>query len=123
MRLDHVLADFGGVAAEKLADTSLLSAVLLAAANAAGLSPTGKPIVTTSTDGVAALLACRGGHVAILAAPHAGLGFFDLAAAGAARGAVQRAADIVARRLGAKEVRTDVKQRGPVIRGGPVSAR
>jgi len=106
---EHVFADLGGVAPDRLSDVQGLYAVLLAAANAAGLHPAGTPQVHSGPKGVAAVLVCHGGHVALHTLPEAGLCFADVAGVGAVRpprGLVKR--------LAAREVRTDARRRGPV---------
>lgn len=107
MSCDHVFADLSGVAVGRLSDAQGLGALLLSAANAAGMSP----VVQAGPRGVTAVLACHGGHVAIHALPDAGLCFADLAAVGAAR--PQRGLDVVIRRLAGRDVRTDARRRGP----------
>ena len=106
----HVCADLSGVSGSRLSDTQGLGALLLAAENAAGMHPVVPPVVQSGPHGVAAVLACHGGHVAIHALPDAGVCFADIAAVGA--GQPQRGLDVVIRRLAAREVRTDARQRG-----------
>jgi S-adenosylmethionine/arginine decarboxylase-like enzyme len=109
---EHAFADLGGITAERLSDPQGLGAVLLAAANAAGLTPAGLPQIHSGPKGVAAVLVCHGGHVAIHAVPDAGLCFADVAGVGAVR--PQRGLDVLVKRLAAREVRTDSRRRGPV---------
>jgi S-adenosylmethionine decarboxylase len=110
--LDHVFADLGGVPANRLGDAQELAGLLLAAANAAGLSPAHPPVVKTGPRGVAAALVCHGGHVALHALPDAGLCFVDVAGLGGAL--PQRGLEVVIKRLAAREVRTDTRRRGPI---------
>jgi len=109
---EHVFADLGGVAPDRLSDVQGLYAVLLAAANAAGLHPAGTPQVHSGPKGVAAVLVCHGGHVALHTLPEAGLCFADVAGVGAVR--PQRGLEVLVKRLAAREVRTDARRRGPV---------
>ena len=111
MTCEHVFADLGGVAASRLSDAQGLGALLLAAANAAGMNPAAAPVVQAGPHGVAAVLTCHGGHVAIHALPDAGLCFADLAAIGS--GHPPRGLDVIIRRLAARDVRTDARRRGP----------
>ncbi len=120
MSCDHVFADLSGVAASRLSDAQALGSLLLAAANAAGMSPAAPPVVQAGPRGVTAVLACHGGHVAIHALPDAGLCFADLAALGATR--PQRGLDVVIRRLAAHDVRTDARHRGPAPASHPERA-
>ncbi|MGH7549018.1 MAG: S-adenosylmethionine decarboxylase [Gemmatimonadales bacterium] len=99
MTFEHVFADLGGVPANRLSDPQGLAGLLLAAANAVGLSP-------------AAALVCHGGHVALHALPEDGLCFADIAGLGAVH--PQRGLDVIIKRLGAREVRSDARRRGPV---------
>ena len=108
---EHTFADLGGIAADRLSDTQGLAAVLLAAANAAGLHPAGTPQVHGGPTGVAAVLVCHGGHVALHALPDAGLCYADVAGVGAVR--PQRGLDVIVKRLAAREVRTDARRRAP----------
>ena len=113
MKFDQVFADLGGVAPERLADGQGLASLLLAAANAAGLNPTTPPAVTTGPKGVGVALMCHGGHIALHAVPDQGLCFVDVAGMGGTH--PQRGLDVIIKRLGAREVRTDARRRGPVI--------
>lgn len=78
MRFEHAFADLGSVPRERLSDLQGLGALLLAATNAAGMSPAGPPLLTTGPKGVAAAVLCHGGHVALHAVPEAGLCFVDV---------------------------------------------
>ena len=111
MTCEHAFADLSGVAASRLSDAQGLGALLLAAANAAGLHPAAPPFVQAGPHGVSAVLVCHGGHVAIHAVPDAGLCFADLAALGAAH--PQRGVGVIIRRLAARDVHTEARHRGP----------
>jgi S-adenosylmethionine/arginine decarboxylase-like enzyme len=110
MAFAHVFADLGGIPGDRLHDAQALGGLLLAAANAAGLSPAGAPTVQTGPRGVTAVLACHGGHVALHALPADGLCYADIASAGA--GDPGRGLDVIVKRLGARDVRTDARRRG-----------
>jgi S-adenosylmethionine/arginine decarboxylase-like enzyme len=109
---EHVFADLGGVPANRLTDPQGLAGLLLAAANAAGLNPASAPVVKTGPRGVSAALVCHGGLVALHGAPEAGLCFVDVAGLGGVL--PQRGLEVIVKRLGAREVRTDARRRGPV---------
>ena len=111
MRFEHAFADLGGVARERLNDLQALGTLLLSAANAAGMSPAGPPLLTTGPQSVAAVVLCHGGHAALHAVPDAGICFVDVAGVGSV--AAQRGLDVVIKRLGARDVRTDARRRGP----------
>lgn len=113
MKFDHVFADLGGVAPERLGDPQSLVGLLLAAANAAGLNPVTPPAVTAGPMGVGLALICHGGHITLHAAPAEGLCFVDVAGLGGTH--PQRGLDVIIKRLGAREVRSDARRRGPVI--------
>jgi S-adenosylmethionine/arginine decarboxylase-like enzyme len=110
---EHAFADLGGVPANRLGDAQGLAGLLLAAANAAGLSPAHPPVVKSGPRGIAAALVCHGGHVALHGIPDEGLCFADIAGFGAVH--PQRALEVIVRRLGARDVRTDSRRRGSVI--------
>jgi len=113
VRFDHVFADLGGVAPERLGDAQGLAGLLLAAANAAGLNPVTPPAVTAGAKSVGVALLCHGGHITLHAAPEEGICFVDVAGLG--RTHPQRGLDVIIKRLGAREVRSDARRRGPVI--------
>jgi len=95
---EHVFADLGGIPANRLTDPQGLAGLLLAAANAAGLNPANPPVVTLGPRGVSAALVW--------------LCFADLAGVGGTL--PQRGLEVIIKRLGAREVRTDARRRGPV---------
>ncbi len=113
MKFDHVFADLGGIPPDRLADPQGLAGLLLAAANAAGLNPVTPPTVTAGPKGVGVALLCHGGHIVLHAAQDEGLCFADVAGVGGTH--PQRGLDVIIKRLGAREVRTDARRRGPVI--------
>lgn len=107
----HVVADFIGVPAAQLRDASLLSGLLVAAASAAGLPVIGTPIVRERhSGGVAAILLLDGCHLAAHTFPERELLLLDVLAGEDHRG--DRALDVFARRITAKEIRRDVRTRG-----------
>lgn len=107
----HVVADFIGVAAAQLDDATLLSGLLVAAASAAGLPVLGKPIVRPRhRGGVAAILLLDGCHLAVHTFPERELLLLDILAGEEHHG--ERALDVFARRITAREIRRDVRTRG-----------
>lgn len=111
MNFEHAFADLGGIVGNRLTDPQGLSGLLLAAANAAGLNPASPPVVVAGPRGVAAVLVCHGGHVALHGLPGEGLCFADVAGLGAVQ--PQRGLEVIIRRLGARQLRTDARRRGP----------
>ena len=110
-RFAHVVADFIGVPVAQLRDASLLSGLLVAAAGAAGLPVIGTPIVRERhRGGVAAILLLDGCHLAAHTFPERGLLLLDVLAGDDHHG--ERALDVFARRLSAREIRRDVRLRG-----------
>lgn len=107
----HLIADFVGVAAPQLRDTSLITGLLIAAAGAAGFVTIGSPVIRQLPgDGVAAILILDGCHVAVHAFPERELLLLDVLSL--ATQDPRKALDVFARRLSAKEIRSDVRSRG-----------
>lgn len=107
----QLCADLDGIPAARLSDEQDLAGLLLAAANAAGLAPAASPVVKVGPGGVGAVLLCYGGHVVLHGVPEAGCCFVDVAGLGTVP--LQRGFDVVLRRLGAHQVRSDRRRRGP----------
>jgi S-adenosylmethionine/arginine decarboxylase-like enzyme len=114
VRFDHVFADLGGIPVDRLSDPQALAGLMLAAANAARLNAVTPPVVTAGPEGVGVALVCHGGHITLHAVPAEGLCFADVA--GLTGTHPQRGLDVIIKRLGAREVRTDARRRGPVTR-------
>lgn len=107
----HVTTDFTGVSAAKLADQSLISGLVIAAASAAGLSAAGSPVVRALPENiVAGLLMIDGCHIVAHAFPQRELLLLDILAM--TQHDPQKAVDVFARRLGAREIRSEVRARG-----------
>ena len=107
----HLIADFAGVNPAQLRDTNLITGLLIAAAGAAGFVTIGSPVIRQlPSDGVAAILVLDGCHVAVHAFPERELLLLDVLAL--ATQDPRKALDVFARRLSAKEIRSDVRSRG-----------
>lgn len=107
----HLVADFLGVAPPKLRDGALLSGLLIAAASAAGVPAMGAPLVRhLPDDGLSAFLIVDGCHMSVHTVPARGLLLLDVLAL--VTHDAQRAQDVFARRLAAREIRSDVRARG-----------
>jgi S-adenosylmethionine/arginine decarboxylase-like enzyme len=107
----HLVADFVGVPPAQLRDTSTLSGLLIAAAGAAGFSPIGSPMVRMLPDGaVAGLFLVDGCHMSLHAFPDRGLLLLDVLSLASHDG--RKALDVFARRITAREIRSDQRARG-----------
>jgi S-adenosylmethionine/arginine decarboxylase-like enzyme len=106
-----LVADFVGVPAAQLADGARLSGLMVAAAMAAGLNASGAPLVRYHADGgLTALVLLEGSHMALHTFPQRGLMLLDVLAE--APHDPRRALDVFARRLEAREVRAETRERG-----------
>jgi S-adenosylmethionine/arginine decarboxylase-like enzyme len=112
----HLTADFLGVPAAQLRDAALIGGLLVAAAGAAGLAAQGTPTVRALPgDRVAGLHLLDGCQIAVQTFPADELLLLDLlvrASRGGAARETQRAVDVFARRLTAREVHTQQRARG-----------
>jgi S-adenosylmethionine/arginine decarboxylase-like enzyme len=107
----HLVADFIGVPAQQLEDSSLLSGVMVSAAGAAGMSPSGSPVVLKRPEGgVSVILPVDGCHMSLHTNPARELALLDVLAAPPHD--PQRALDVLIRRLAARQVRTERRERG-----------
>jgi S-adenosylmethionine/arginine decarboxylase-like enzyme len=107
----HLTADFVGVAPAQLRDMSLLSGLMIAAAGAAGFSAVGAPLVRQlPSEGVSGWLQLDDCHMALHAFPDKELLLLDVLSHATHDG--RKAFDVFARRLAAREVRSEQRQRG-----------
>lgn len=107
----HLTADFLGVPAAKLGDQSLVSGLVIAAAGAVGLNAAGAPVVRALPDGVVAgLLMIDGCHIVAHAFPTRELLLLDILAT--TQHDTQKAVEVFTRRLGPREVRSEMRARG-----------
>lgn len=107
----HLTADFIGASALHLADQSLVSGILVAAAGAAGMKASGAPVVITHPGGgLSVILPLDGCHMSIHTMPERELAILDVIAI--APHDPQRALDVVSRRLAARTVRAERRHRG-----------
>jgi S-adenosylmethionine/arginine decarboxylase-like enzyme len=106
----HVLADFLGVPATQLGDRAFLSGLLVAAASAAGMNATGMPTVhERKAGGLTAALLHDDCHITVHAVPERELLLVDVLAPRAID--VSRAVDVFARRLTARTVHRETRDR------------
>jgi S-adenosylmethionine decarboxylase len=113
----HVAADFVGVPFSQLTDAAMLSGLLIASAGAAGFTAIGAPVVhKLPSDGVAAVLLLDSCHVTVHTFPERELLLLDILAL--ATHEPRKALDVFARRLTARTVRSEVRDRGatPAVR-------
>ncbi len=109
--LNHLTADFMGVPAEQLRDSGMLSGLLIAAAGAAGITTRGAPRMQTMPDEhISGWLQLEDCHIAVHAFPERELLLLDVLSA--ATHDVSKAMAVFARRLLAREVRSEQRQRG-----------
>lgn len=114
----HVAADFTGVPYSQLTDAPLLSGLLIASAGAAGFSAIGAPIVhQLPNDGVAGVLLLDGCHVTVHTFPERALLLLDILSL--ATHDPRKALDVFTRRLTARAVHSEVRDRG----GAPAAKR
>jgi S-adenosylmethionine/arginine decarboxylase-like enzyme len=107
----HLSADFHGVDSSRLRDASMLTGLLIAAAGAAGFPGSGTPIVRQlPNESVTGALLLDGSQTTLLTDPNAGLLLLDVLAP--ATYDPRKALDVFARRLGAREVRSEENTRG-----------
>jgi S-adenosylmethionine/arginine decarboxylase-like enzyme len=108
----HLSAEFSGVPPEQLRDATLLGGLLIAAASAGGLSPIGIPTVRIhkASEGVSAILLLDDAHVALHALPTHQTLLLDLVAP--ASHDFRKALDVFARRLTARDIKSETRGRG-----------
>ena len=107
----HLTAELAGVPAAQLRDGPLLSGLLIAAASDAGLSPIGAPVVRRlPQEGVTGFVPMDGCHMLFHTFPERELLLLDVLTPPTNDG--RRALDVFARRLGPREVHSDVRERG-----------
>jgi len=105
----HLIADFHGVPPAQLRDGALLSGLLIA--GAAGFSAIGAPLVRhLPHDGVAALLLLDTCHMTVHTVPERELLLLDVLAPAAHD--ARKALDVFTRRLPAREIHGDTRERG-----------
>ena len=106
----HIVADFVGVPANQLADRTLVSGLVVAAAGAAGLNAPGVPTMRErQAGGLTAALLHDDCHITVHAIPERELLLLDVLAPKGID--VTRAIDVFARRLTARHVHKDARER------------
>ena len=107
----HLTADFIGTPASQLRDDTLLVGLLVAAAGAAGLSATTAPTVHHYPNhGVGELFLLDGCRISVHAFPDQQLLLLDVLARGTYD--LRKALEVFTRRLVAREVRSEERNRG-----------
>jgi S-adenosylmethionine/arginine decarboxylase-like enzyme len=110
-RVVHLIADFFGVPPVQLGDQSLISGVMVSAAGAAGMTASGSPLVLKHPDGgLSVILPLDGCHMSIHTSPDRELALLDVLAH--PHHDPQRALDVVIRRLSARTVNSERRERG-----------
>jgi S-adenosylmethionine decarboxylase len=106
----HIIADFTGVPANQLADRALISGLVVAAASAAGINVAGLPTMRErKAGGLTAALLHDDCHITVHAIPERELLLVDVLAPRTID--VSRAVDVFARRLTARNVHRDARDR------------
>lgn len=106
----HIAADFLGVPANQLADRALISGLVVAAASAAGMNAGGIPTMRErSAGGLTAALLHDDCHITVHAVPERELLLVDVLAPRSID--ASRAVDVFARRLTARNVHRDARDR------------
>jgi S-adenosylmethionine/arginine decarboxylase-like enzyme len=106
----HVVADFVGVPANQLADRALISGLVVAAASAAGMNAASLPTLRDrKAGGLIAALLHDDCHITVHAVPERELLLVDVLAPRTMD--VSRAIDVFARRLTARQVHRDTRDR------------
>lgn len=110
--LVHLLADFAGVAPARLRDATLMSGLLIAAGSAAGFNPLGAPTVRphVAGEGLSAFVMLGGCHIIVHTYPAREMLLLDVLAS-PPNDAV-KAFDVFARRVAAREIRSEQRHRG-----------
>ena len=108
----HLVADFVGVPPAQLRDSALVTGLLIAAASAAGFNALGAPVVRPHQggEGLSAFVLLGGCHMAAHTYPARELLLLDVLAAPPYDAA--KAFDVFARRVPAREIRSEQRQRG-----------
>jgi S-adenosylmethionine/arginine decarboxylase-like enzyme len=106
----HIIADFVGVPSNQLADRALISGLVVAAASAAGMNAAGVPAMRErKAGGITAELLHDDCHITVHAIPERELLLVDVLAPRAID--ASRAIDVFARRLTARKVHRDARDR------------
>jgi S-adenosylmethionine/arginine decarboxylase-like enzyme len=106
----HIVADFVGVPANQLADRALISGLVVAAASAAGMNAGGLPTMRDrQAGGLTAALLHDDCHITVHAFPERELLLLDVLAPRTID--ASRVVDVFARRLTARHVHRDVRDR------------
>ena len=111
LAFNHLTADFIGALPAQLRDASLIGGLTIAAAGAAGFSAMGAPIVRALPhDGVGAMLLLDDCHLSVHTFPDRELLLLDILTLSTHD--ARKALDVFTRRLTAREIRAEQRQRG-----------
>jgi S-adenosylmethionine/arginine decarboxylase-like enzyme len=106
----HIVADFIGVPANQLADRTLVGGLIVAAAGAAGINAPGLPTMRDrKLGGITAALLDDDCHITVHAIPERELLLLDVLVPKAID--ASRVVDVFARRLTARHVHKDTRER------------
>lgn len=94
---NHYLVELTAISAERLRDTDVLSALVVAAAGAVGMPGLGPPVARQGAGEIAVALLCLEGHIVLHCAPGEGVCLIDIVARAPAD--VGKGIDVISRRL------------------------
>ena len=94
---NHCLLELTSINVERLRDTDVLSALVVAAAGAVGMPGLGPPVARQGAGEIAVALLCLEGHIVLHCAPAEGVCLIDIVARAPAD--VGKGIDVISRRL------------------------
>jgi S-adenosylmethionine/arginine decarboxylase-like enzyme len=94
---NHCLLELNSINTERLRDTDVLSALVVAAAGAVGMPGLGPPVARQGAGEIAVALLCLEGHIVLHCAPAEGVCLIDIVARAPAD--VGKGINVISRRL------------------------
>lgn len=94
---NHYLLELTAINTERLRDTDVLSALVVAAAGAVGMPGLGPPVARQGAGEIAVALLCLDGHIVLHCVPAEGVCLIDIVARAPAD--VGKGIDVISRRL------------------------
>jgi S-adenosylmethionine/arginine decarboxylase-like enzyme len=94
---NHHVVELSSLASSRLDDPAFLSALVVAAAGAIGMSAHGPPLAQRGPAGIAVGLLCRNGHIVLHTVPDDGFCLVDIVARAPAD--VGKGINVIVRRL------------------------
>ena len=109
------LDELTSISPARLADVNIVSAIVVAAAGAVGMTALGPPVARQSPGGMAVALLCRDGHIVLHTIPDDGFCFVAVVARAPVD--VGRAVNVISRGL-ARDVGRGAGRRAPPAQRG-----